>query len=269
MTFQEWILANGEQLQYGVFFFLLIGLGVAERLVPRRTGPMDRRVRWPANYLLTLVNVLSLGLLPISFIGAAAWAEGRGWGLLHRFPLPLAVVIVLNLLARAFISFFTHYLMHRVPALWRVHRVHHLDTELDVSTTVRFHPLEFFLGLIPGVPIVVAFGLSAWLLMVYEVLDAGVNLWTHSNVRVPRRLDRILRYVIVTPDLHRVHHSTRKTETNSNFGAVFPVWDLVFGTFRGEPSDGHERMRLGLDEVRGRDAHRPLWLLGSVFVRRL
>lgn len=229
---------------------------------------MDRWVRWPTNYLLTFVNVLALSALPISFIRAAAWAESKGWCLLNQASLPLATLVVATLLVRGFISFFTHYLMHMVPVLWRVHRVHHLDTELDVSSTVRFHPLEFVVALVPGVSIVVAFGLTPLVLMFYELLDVMVTLWSHSNLRLPQTVDKLLRYLVVTPDLHRVHHSVWKPETNSNFGAVFPIWDLVFGTFQATPRDGHERMRLGLDGVRGREAHRPLWLLGSVFSKQ-
>jgi sterol desaturase/sphingolipid hydroxylase (fatty acid hydroxylase superfamily) len=269
MTFSEWILANGDDLQFVLFFAALLVLAVAERFVPRRLGPMDRWVRWPTNYLLTFVNVVAVSVLPISFIGAAAWAEAKGWGLLNQVSLPLLALVVAALLVRGFISFFTHYLMHMVPMLWRVHRVHHLDTELDVSSTVRFHPLEFIVALLPGVSMVVAFGLTPWVLMFYELLDVMVNLWSHSNLRLPRTVDSVFRYLVVTPDLHRIHHSAWKPETNSNFGAVFPIWDLVFGTFQATPRDGHERMRLGLDEVRGREAHRPLWLLGSVFSKQL
>ena len=264
MNFSNWILANGGNLQITLFFSLLFVLAVAERLVPRRPGSMERAMRWPVNFLLTLLNLVAMSVLPISLIGAAFWADARGWGLLHQIQLPVAALVAVNLLVRGFISFFTHYLNHAVPWFWRVHRVHHLDTELDVSSTVRFHPLEFLVPLLPGVPIVVAFGLTPWVLMFYELLDVVMTLWTHSNVRLPLALDRILRYVVVTPDLHRVHHSAWRPETNSNFGAVFPVWDLIFGTFRATPRDGHERMRLGLDEVRGSDAQRPLWLLGSV-----
>jgi len=269
MHFSTWILANGDDLQVALFFSLLLILAVAERLAPRRPGRLDRAIRWPTNFFLTLVNLLAMSALPVSFITAALWAEAHGWGALNQVRLPIAIVVVLTLAVRGFISFSTHYLMHMVPVLWRVHRVHHLDTELDVSTTVRFHPLEFFIQLVPGVLIVVVFGLSPWVLMFYELLDVAVTLWTHSNVRLPQAVDRIVRYVVVTPDLHRVHHSAWKPETNSNFGAVFPFWDLVFGTFRAVPRDGHERMRLGLDEVRGRDAHRPLWLLGSVAADQL
>jgi sterol desaturase/sphingolipid hydroxylase (fatty acid hydroxylase superfamily) len=269
MTIAEWILARGDTLQMVLFFALLPLLAVAERLVPRRPGPLERPIRWPANLGLTALNLAALGALPVSFLGAAWWAETRGWGLLHQVALPAAAAIAVTLLVRAFISFSTHWLMHRVPLLWRVHRVHHLDTELDVTTTVRVHPLEFLLGLLPGLPIVVAFGLTPWVLGLYELLDVAVTLWTHSNVALPGPLERALRYLVVTPDLHRVHHSAWQPETDSNFGAVFPVWDLVFGTYRVEPRDGHLGMRLGLDEVRGRDAHRLPWLLGSVARERL
>ncbi len=269
MPLQEWMLSHGEDLQVGLFFVLLALLAVLEWMVPRRTGPMERATRWPTNLLFTLLNLMMLGVLPVSLISAAFWAERHGWGLLNHVASPTAVAVLVTLLVRGFISFFTHYLMHMVPAFWRLHRVHHLDTELDVTTTVRFHPLEFAVQVLPALPIVVAFGLTPWVLVLYEALDVAVTLWTHSNTRLPRGIDRVLRYVVVTPDLHRIHHSSWKPETNSNFGAVFPVWDLIFGTFRAAPRDGHEHMRLGLDEVRGRDAQRPMWLLGSVLHDRL
>jgi len=263
MSLQRWILANGDTLQVGLFFGLLFVLAGVEWLVPRRSGPMDRNARWPTNLLFTFLNLMMLGLLPISIVSTAFWAEERGYGLLNQFALPISVAVIVTLLVRGFISFFTHYLMHMVPALWRLHRVHHLDTELDVTTTVRVHPLEFAVQIILAAPIVVAFGQTPWVLVLYETLDVVVTLWTHSNTRLPVVIDRLLRYVVVTPDLHRIHHSSWQPETNSNFGAVFPVWDLIFGTFRAEPRNSHERMRLGLEEVRGRNAQRPLWLLGS------
>lgn len=155
--------------------------------------------------------------------------------------------------------------MHKVPLFWRVHRVHHFDTELDVSTTVRFHPFEFALALLLGGPVVLLLGLSPWMLLLYEILDAGVTLVSHANVGLPARLERVLRYLVVTPDLHRVHHSSWQPETDSNFGAVFPVWDLLFGTFRSETRHPQEVMELGLAEVRDGRQHRLGWLLRSPF----
>lgn len=269
MSVAQWLLAHGESLQVALFFGLLVVLAAVEPLFPRRIGPMDRRGRWPTNAFFTVVNVLTLGILPVSLISAALWAEQRQWGLLHQVAVPGAVAATVTLVVRAFISFFTHYLMHMVPLFWRLHRVHHLDTELDVTTTVRFHPLEFFVQTLPAVPMVVAVGLTPWVLVGYELLDVAVTLWSHSNTRLPLALDRYLRYLIVTPDVHRIHHSAWKPETNSNYGAVFPWWDLLFGTFRATPHDGHEHMRLGLDEVRGRAAQRPFWLLGSIINAQL
>ena len=269
MSFPEWIVAHGDTLQFGLVFGLLGFLAAIEPLVPRRTGPMDRKVRWPTNVLFTFLNLIALGMLPVTIIGTAFWAAQHRWGLLNQIAAPIPAIIAVTLLVRAFISFFTHYMMHMVPAFWRLHRVHHLDTELDVTTTVRVHPIEFFVQSLLAVPLVLAFGLTPWVLVSYEVFDVIVTLWSHSNTRLPLAIDRVLRYVVVTPDLHRIHHSAWKPETNSNFGAVFPLWDIVFGTFRDTPRGGHEHMRLGLDDVRGRDAQRPLWLLGSIVRNRL
>jgi sterol desaturase/sphingolipid hydroxylase (fatty acid hydroxylase superfamily) len=243
--------------------------GLNEVLAPKRPGPMFRKERWLTNFLMTALNIAVMGMLPVTFFGVAVWAQKQDYGLFNYFSLPLGVLVVGTLLARGFISFFTHYLMHKVPLLWRLHRVHHLDTELDVSTTVRFHPFEFLAALIPGVPLVVAFGMAPWVLMLYEILDAVVTLFSHANIRLPQSLDRVLRYIIVTPDLHRVHHSSWQRETDSNFSAVFPIWDIIFKTFRTETRAPHETMELGLEEVRDERTNRFLWLLGSPFLGRL
>lgn len=261
--FPAWILANGDDLQFVVFFLGLAIFGVLERVLPRRSVDMNRRRRWTTNGLVTALNVAALGFLPISFIAAAAWAAQQQIGLFNLMHVPSWVVVAGTLAVRAFISFGTHLLNHKLPWLWRIHRVHHLDTEVDISTTVRMHPLEFFVNPFIGVPIVLLFGLSPWVLAFYELLDVGVTLFSHSNLRLAAAVDRVLRYLIVTPDLHRVHHSVFKPETDSNYGAVFPIWDLIFGTFRAKPRDGHERMRLGLEELRSPDADRLITLLLS------
>ncbi|MCI0699038.1 sterol desaturase family protein [candidate division KSB1 bacterium] len=265
----KWISQNANDLQVALFFALFFIFSLAEVLAPKRPGPMHRKERWLTNLLMTALNIAVMGMLPVTFFGVAVWAQKQGYGLFNYFALPLGVLVIGTLLARGFISFFTHYLMHKVPLLWRLHRVHHLDTELDVSTTVRFHPFEFLAALVPGVPLVVVFGMSPWVLMLYEILDAVVTLFSHANIRLPEGLDRVLRYVIVTPDLHRVHHSSWQIETDSNFSAVFPIGDIVFKTFRTETRTPHETMELGLEEVRDERANRFLWLLSSPFLGRL
>ncbi len=231
--------------------------------MPRRPGHAKSPARWLANIGLTALNLVLLGALPLSFISAAQWASIEGWGLLNLIALPLPLAVVANLLLRGFISFFTHFLAHKIPMLWRIHRVHHLDTEMDVSTIVRFHPMEFVVNLAIGIPLVVGFGFSPWMLVLYEVVDVCVTLWSHSNVKLPAAVDGVLRYLVVTPDLHRIHHSTWQPETDSNFSAVFPIWDMIFGTFRSTPRTDHHIMPLGLEEIRGSRANRMLWLLVS------
>lgn len=263
------LLARGGDLQFLAFFAALPLLALLERAWPRRPGRLARRRRWPTNLGITALNVVALGFVPVSFLAAALWAEERGIGLLNQVSLPLAAVVPTTLLVRGFVSTGTHWLNHKVPWLWRIHRVHHLDTELDVTSAVRFHPAEFFVNPLFGVPVIVAFGLPAWVLAFYELLDVTVTLFSHANLRIPRGVDRWLRYLIVTPDLHRIHHSTWRPETDSNFGAVFPVWDLVLGTFRAEPREPHATMRLGLEELRGTEAQQLGRLLLSPLRREL
>ena len=268
MDIPDWLLTRGGDAQVAVFFAGLALFAGLEGAFPRRQG-RQRRARWRTNAVLTGLAIAALALVPVSFIAAAVWAADRGIGLLNQVTLPAWAIVAITLLVRGLVSTGTHWLNHKIPWLWRIHRVHHLDTEMDVTTTVRFHPLELLVGPVIGVPVVVAFGLSPWVLAFYELLDVIVTLFSHSNLRVPPGLERALRYVIVTPDLHRVHHSTWRPETDSNFGAVFPVWDLVLGTFRATPRDGHDRMELGLYELRGADAQRIVALLVSPFRRDL
>jgi sterol desaturase/sphingolipid hydroxylase (fatty acid hydroxylase superfamily) len=265
-TWIAWLEQKSEDFQFVLFFGLLAFFIFWELVSPFRAAREGRKKRWPANFLLTVLNVLVLGMLPVTFMGAAWYAGGHGIGLLNWAALPLPVLLPAALLLRGFISFFIHFLMHKIPVFWRLHRVHHLDTEMDVSTTVRFHPLEFVGNLLVGIPLVLLFGLPVWTLLLYELLDVAVTLFSHANIRLPARLERILCYVIVTPDLHRVHHSTLQPETDSNFGAVFPIWDLVFGTFRTETRQRQEDMALGLTEVRDARTRRFGWLLISPIV---
>ena len=265
----QWIIQNANDLQVILFFTLFGVFSVVELLAPRRTGEMRRRRRWVTNLSLTALNIVILSLLPVTFFAAAVWAEARDFGLISMVGPPLAVSVLFTLLGRAFLSFLTHWLMHRVGLLWRLHRVHHLDTEMDVSTTVRLHPVEFVVNLAVGVPLVVFFGMSPWVLLLYEILDACVTLFSHANISLPPAIERVVRYVIVTPDLHRVHHSSLQPETDSNFGAVFPIWDIILGTFQTGTRTPQEDMELGLEEVRDRRTDSLLWLLTSPTRARL
>jgi sterol desaturase/sphingolipid hydroxylase (fatty acid hydroxylase superfamily) len=267
MALETFVLAYGETLQYVLFFGLLVLLGSLEAVVPGGSHPAARGRRWPPNFALTAVNVLLLGALPVTGIGLAALAQERGWGLLHRHPVSPAAALATAVLARSLVSYLAHVAMHKVPALWRVHRVHHSDPMVDVSTTVRFHPLEFLIQLGPSALAILLLGLPPWTLLLYELIDTTTNLFIHANVRVPAGLDRWLRWVVVTPALHRVHHSARWPETDRNYGVVVPWWDRLFGTYQagfGPAAD----VRLGLDEVPALSARSLGWLLLVPFRRR-
>jgi sterol desaturase/sphingolipid hydroxylase (fatty acid hydroxylase superfamily) len=261
-----WVIKNANTLQFILFFGLFAVFALAEVLEPKRLEPAQRKVRWFANLVLTFLNVAILSFVPVTLFTASVWVQKQDFGLLNLFTLPMVVVIIVTLLSRGFISFFTHYLSHKVPLFWRLHRVHHLDTQMDVSTTVRFHPLEFLVNLLIGIPIVSLLGLTPWVLLLYEILDAAITLFSHANIRLPKGLERTLRYVIVTPDLHRVHHSSYQPETDSNFGAVFPIWDIIFGTFRTETRVPQEVMEIGVEEVRDGRTNQVVWLLTSPLV---
>lgn len=260
-----WITQNADDLQVGLFFGLFIVFALVEVLAPCRPRPGGQRLRWFTNLTLTALNIVVLSSLPVTFFAVAVWAQARGLGVVNAVEMPVTAAIFATLLVRAFLSFFTHYILHKVPWLWRVHRVHHLDTEMDVSTTVRFHPLEFVVNLVVAVPLLTATGAVPWALLVYEVLDAAVTVFSHANIRLPKWLERSLHFVIVTPDLHRIHHSSYQPETDSNFGAVFPIWDILLGTFRTVARVPQETMELGLGEVRDDRADRIGWLLSSPF----
>ena len=262
----EFMLESGGDLVFYVFFGLLVLLIGCERLVPKRQQPAGQARRWVNNAGLTILAILAFPLVPISFLTAAFWAQEQGYGLLNYVVLPMWALVVLTLLMRGFVSFFTHFLNHQIPFLWRLHRVHHMDTELDVSSTVRAHPLEIPLSSLIGLPIVVGFGLSPWVLIFYELIDAATVLFSHSNIRIPPRLNRYLQYVIVTPDLHKIHHSSYQPETDSNYSAVFPIWDQIFRTFRTETRQPLETMQIGLEDVRDPKANNFWWLLISPVV---
>ncbi len=260
----KWLVKSSEDLQIILFFSLVITFFFLENVKHFRKINRGRRM-W-VNYLFTLLSLFVLIGIPFSFFSASEIAAKIGWGLLNSLEIDFIFVFLITMFIRSFISFLTHYLAHKVPIFWRVHRVHHLDLEMDVSTTVRFHPLEFVINLLIGVPVVLLFGLPIWGLLLYELFDIIITLFSHSNIIVPEKFDKYIRYLIVTPNLHRVHHSSFQPETDSNFGAVFPFWDLIFGTFKTKEVETQKIMELGLNEVRDSRVNNPLWILISPFV---
>jgi sterol desaturase/sphingolipid hydroxylase (fatty acid hydroxylase superfamily) len=238
-----------EPLTYAMFFGGLILFGSLESLFELRQAGASRRRRWPVNFALTALNIVVLSALPVTALVAADWARDGGHGWLNQREHSFAVLLVVGFVARSLASWAIHWAMHNVPLLWRVHRVHHTDTHMDISTTVRMHPVEFLLTAPLIVALVVGLGLPPEVVILYELFDTGMAVFTHANIRLPAGLERALRVIVVTPHLHRIHHSTEMRETNSNYGATFSAWDRLFGTYRQKDSAALAVQPLGLEET--------------------
>jgi sterol desaturase/sphingolipid hydroxylase (fatty acid hydroxylase superfamily) len=218
-----------------------------ELLAPRRQLSIGRLWRWPSNIGIVLVDAALVRLLvPTAAVGAALYASGHGIGLLHWLDLRLSVAALLGFLILDLVIYVQHVVFHHVPWLWQLHRMHHADLDIDVTTGLRFHPFEILISLGIKIAIVLAFGIPPVAVVVFEVVLNATSQFNHSNVAMPRWLDRILRLIVVTPDMHRVHHSVVRAETDSNFGFNLPWWDRLFRTYRAQPQAGHGGMTIGL-----------------------
>ena len=242
---------NEVAIRVTAFAAALVALTLAERAAPRRARSTSASLRWPTNLgLMSVGAALSRLVVPVGAAGAGALSAERGWGLLGlagiaTTPLGLVVAVV----ALDFAIYGQHVLMHRVPILWRLHRVHHADPSVDASTGVRFHPIEIALSALLKFGLVLALGASAAAVVAFEVMLNVSSLFGHANVRLPASADRAVRAIFVTPDMHRVHHSTAPSEMNRNFGFALAWWDRLCGTYRREPTAGHEAMALGLPSI--------------------
>lgn len=258
MATTDVILAHEPLVRVALFLGILLAMAVWEVASPRRRREIPRLIRWSNNLGIVVANTLLVRLtFPIGAVGMAVVAADRGWGLLHAFEIPGWAAFLLSLLALDLAIYLQHVMFHAVPALWRLHRVHHADLEFDVSTGLRFHPGEILLSMGIKLAIVAVLGPPAFAVLVFEVLLNGTSMFNHANIRIPVHIDRVLRLLVVTPDMHRVHHSIHPTETNSNFGFNLPWWDRLLGTYRPQPRDGHEAMTIGIEHFRTR---RDLWL---------
>jgi sterol desaturase/sphingolipid hydroxylase (fatty acid hydroxylase superfamily) len=238
-------------LRLTVFVALFGALALAEATAPRRVRALPRRARWPANLGLSVLGALLVRLLlPTAAVGLAELARQRGWGLLHQLALPDWAAAAGAFLALDLLIYAQHRLFHAVPALWRLHRVHHSDLDFDVTTAVRFHPVEIFMSMLIKMGAVAALGAPPAAVVAFEITLNATAMFNHANLRLPAGVDRLLRLLLVTPDMHRVHHSVREDEMQRNFGFNVPWWDRLLGTYRAQPRDAHAQMRIGLETFR-------------------
>lgn len=254
----DFLLANESLIRFVFFISVLLALAIWEVAAPRRRQAIPRLLRWSNNLGLVVVNTVLLRLIfPVVAVGLALLAQEHDWGLFNIFAVPDWLVFIASVLALDLAIYLQHVMFHAVPAFWRLHRMHHADLEFDVTTGLRFHPIEILLSMGIKLAVVAALGPPAVAVLVFEVLLNITSMFNHSNIHIPKSMDQVLRLVLVTPDMHRVHHSIHPSETNSNFGFNLPWWDRLLGTYRQQPRDGHETMTIGIEQFRTR---RDLWL---------
>jgi len=252
------LLTHEVPVRLGAFLGIFAAMALWELAAPRRALHEPKSLRWTNNLALTVLNsVLVRAILPVAAIGLAGFAAARGMGVLNIVTLPHAWAIVVSVLVLDGAIYLQHLMFHAVPLFWRLHRVHHADVDFDVTTGARFHPIEIALSMLIKFAVILVLGPPAVAVLIFEVLLNATSMFNHGNVRLPVRIDRVLRWLVVTPDMHRVHHSIDPRETNSNFGFNVPWWDHLFGTYRAQPRAGHDAMTIGIEQFRER---RELWL---------
>ncbi len=258
----ELILSYEPVVRLSFFFGILMLIVGWEVVAPRRRQIIARRLRWPSNLAIVGLNTLLIRLLlPFTAVAMAMIAHDRGWGLINQLDLPVWPAVIVCVVLLDFVVYAQHVLFHAVPVLWRLHRMHHTDVEFDVTTGARFHPVEIFLSMGIKLLAVVTLGAPALAVLIFEILLNATAMFNHGNIRVPLGLDRVMRWLVVTPDMHRVHHSVVRAETDSNFGFNLPWWDRLFGTYCDQPAAGHQHMTIGLNDFRvsrERQLHRML-----------
>jgi sterol desaturase/sphingolipid hydroxylase (fatty acid hydroxylase superfamily) len=251
MSLNDFIMANEVPVRLAFFFGVFAIMAVWEVLAPKRALTVSKAVRWANNLGLVFVNSFILRLLfPAAAVGMAVFAVENGWGLLNYYSLPAIAAVMVSIVAMDFVIYLQHVMVHAVPVLWRLHRVHHADLDFDVTTGSRFHTFEIILSMLIKFATIIVLGPPVVAVVIFEVVLNATAMFNHSNVSLPKAFDRVLRWFVVTPDMHRVHHSVEDDEANSNFGFSLPWWDRLFGTYRDQPRAGHEGMTIGIHTYR-------------------
>ena len=255
------------QTRLAIFIGLFVILAVLEYLAPRRELRPVKMKRWFTNWALVILDSVLVRLVfKTAAVGGALWAAEKGYGLFNVVAVPGIVAIIISFMVLDFAVWLSHLASHKVPLFWRVHRMHHSDTDIDVTTAVRFHPLEILLSMAWKYAVVVAIGAPASAVLIFEIVLNGGAMFNHSNLKLPLWLDRWLRLIIVTPDMHRVHHSSEVEETDSNYGFNLSIWDRMFNTYVDQPKLGHDGMQIGLKEWQDHRPERLDWALMVPFI---
>ncbi len=258
----EYILNNETALRMGIFISILLIMMLAECLFPRKQRTLPRARRWTSNLLLIAIDGIFVKLVfPIVAVGVAVMAEQKGWGVLNWTNLPYWAELILTIIILDMMIYWQHVASHHIPFLWALHKVHHADRDIDVTTGSRFHPLEIGFSMLYKMVLVALLGAPVLAVIIFEIILNGCAMFNHSNVKLSLGFDRMLRRFIVTPDMHRVHHSAVPSETNCNYGFSLSLWDRLFGSYTPEPRAGHDEMVIGLTEYQTRGPASLIWSL--------
>ncbi len=248
---QDWILSNESIIRVSVFLGIFGFMAIWEVFGARRELSESRNRRWLGNLSLVVFDVLALRLVfPAAAVGMAVTAERYQWGLFNNFSVPGWVAVLLSIAALDLVIYLQHVMFHAVPALWKLHRVHHADVDIDITTGARFHPVEILISMGIKLGAVSVLGAPFIAVLVFEVILNALTMFNHSNVHIPPVVENVLRWFIVTPDMHRVHHSVEVREHNTNFGFNLSCWDRALGTYLAQPAKGHLNMIIGLSDFR-------------------
>lgn len=265
MSINEFVMNYEKEIRMGFFFGMLAAIGLWELIAPRRALTVSKMVRWVNNLGLVFFNsFIVLLVFPVAAIGVAAIAQDNNWGLFNNIEISVGLAAILSVVIMDFVIYLQHVMVHAIPVLWRLHRVHHADLDFDVTTGARFHTLEIILSMGIKFATIVLLGPPVFAVIIFEVILNATAMFNHGNIRLPKSIDRILRLLVVTPDMHRVHHSIEDDETNSNFGFNLPWWDRLFGTYRDQPRGGHKAMTIGIHKFK--DPKLVSWITGMLIL---
>lgn len=265
----EYITNHEAFIRLTFFIGILLVIGLFEILVPRRRLTTSKPNRWFGNLGIVVISTLAVRIVfPITAVQLAVWANQKGWGIFNATQLSYGLVVVLSIIILDFIIYLQHVMFHAVPILWRLHMMHHADLDYDLTTGIRFHPIEILISMGIKFSAIVLLGTPALAVILFEIILNATAMFNHGNFCIPLGFDRMLRWFVVTPDMHRVHHSVFPSETNKNFGFNLPWWDRIMGTYKAQPRLGHEGMTIGLNQFRDPSKLNLLWMLILPFVGR-
>lgn len=266
----EFIAQNEAAIRMGFFAGIFLAVALVELVAPRRALTASKKTRWFGNIGIVAINTFLLRLLfPAGAVGISVWVGGQGWGIFNLAEWPFWLEVVSTVIILDFVIYMQHVMFHVVPVLWRLHMVHHADLDIDLTTGTRFHPVEIITSLGIKAGAIIILGAPPVGVIIFEILLNGTAMFNHGNFFIPLGVDRVLRLLVVTPDMHRVHHSVFPYETNSNFGFNLPWWDRLLGTYRSQPTKGHVEMTIGLNQFRDQSRLTLPWMLALPFIGKI